>query len=109
MAAFTLQTTIFASLVTIVLATIFVYVAARVVIDTSSILASLATVVIGTLVAGVVASFVPGTLGIVLAAATWALAAAVFFRTAWVKGAVVGLVAWALWAGALWVVDRLFG
>jgi hypothetical protein len=32
----------------------------------------------------------------VLAIATWALVCAIFYRTGWVRAAVVGLVAWVL-------------
>jgi hypothetical protein len=101
------QGEVVAALVTLVVATLFVYFAARLVIDRSSLLASVATVVLGTLLGGFVAAFVSGILGVVLAAAAWALVAAVFFRTAWVKGAIIGLVAWVLWAIVRYVVALL--
>ena len=104
---FSLQTTLVASLVSLIVATIFVYVAARIVVDTSSILASIGTAFFGTLLAGLALTYIPGVLGLVAAAAAWALVAAAFFRTKWLKGAVIGLVAWVLWALALWAIDRV--
>lgn len=78
--------------------TAVIYLAARLVIDRSSVFAAIATALLGTFLAALVASAVPGILGIVLAAAVWALVAAFFFRATWVKGAIIGLVAWLLWA-----------
>jgi hypothetical protein len=84
-------------LVTILVATLFIWLAARLVIDRSSILAALASAVISTLLAGLIAALVGGgTLGIVLAILVWAAFTALFFRTDWTKGAIIGLVAWVL-------------
>lgn len=84
-------------IITLIIASLFVYFAARFVIDRSSFLASILTVLLGTFLASLVAGLVSGILGLVLGVAAWALVAAVFFRTAWVKGAIIGVVAWLLW------------
>lgn len=84
-------------LLTILLATLFIWLAARLVIDRSSLLAALASAVISTLLAALVVALVGGgVLGIVLAILVWALCTAAFFRTDWAKGAIIGLVAWVL-------------
>ena len=101
------QERLITSLVTLLVASAVVYLAARMVLDRSSILASIVTVVLGTFLSALVAAALPGLLGILVAAAVWALVAAFFFRTEWLKGAIVGLVAWALWALIGLVVDAL--
>jgi hypothetical protein len=83
-------------LLSILIATLFIWLAARLVLDRSSLLAALASAVISTLLAGLIVAAVGGTLGIVLAILVWALCTAAFFRTNWAKGAIIGLVAWAL-------------
>ncbi len=86
-----------------------IHIAAKMVLDKSSLLSAFLTALIGTLLGQVVAGLVGGTLGLVLALATWALIAAVFYRTKWVKGAIVGLVAWVLWFLINLAVRALFG
>jgi hypothetical protein len=86
-----------AIVVAVLVAGLFVYFAARIVIDRASYAASIATILVGNLVAFAIALVVAGLAGLLLAAAGWALVAAFFFRTRWLKGAVIGLVAWALW------------
>ncbi|HUR64057.1 MAG TPA: hypothetical protein VM241_06215 [Candidatus Thermoplasmatota archaeon] len=83
-------------LLSIVIATLFIWLAARLVLDRSSLLAALASAVISTLLAGLIAAAVGGTVGLVLAILVWALCTAAFFRTDWAKGAIIGLVAWVL-------------
>lgn len=85
------------SLVAFLLVALFIYFAARFVIDRSGVIAALLTAFLGTLLAGLVLGAVGGTLGVVLAVIVWALVAAFFFRTSWVKGAIIGVVAWLLW------------
>lgn len=94
-------------LLSLILNTLFVYFAARIVLDRSSLVASLLTALLGTFLAGLVSAALPGVWGIVLAVAVWALVAAFFFRTAWLKGAVIGVVAWLLWALVAWVVGAV--
>jgi hypothetical protein len=85
------------SLVAILLTSLFIWLAARFVLDRSSILAAIASAVISTLLAGVVVALVGGTLGIILGVLVWALCTSAFFRTDWIKGAIIGLVAWVLY------------
>ncbi|HUR62202.1 MAG TPA: hypothetical protein VM286_07565 [Candidatus Thermoplasmatota archaeon] len=84
-------------LLSILITTLFIWLAARFVLDRSSILAALASAVISTLLAGFILALLGGGLAaIILAILVWALCTAMFFRTDWVKGAIIGLVAWAL-------------
>jgi uncharacterized membrane protein len=83
-------------LVSILVATLFIWFAARLVLDRSSLLAALASAVISTLLAGLIVAYVGGAVGIILAILVWALFTAIFFRTDWAKGAIIGLVAWVL-------------
>lgn len=84
------------SLVSILVATLFIYFAAKFVLDRTSIFSALLSAVVSTLLAALVLVLVTGTLGIVLSILVWALCTAAFFRTSWLKGAIIGLVAWAL-------------
>ena len=85
------------SLVTILITTLFIYFAARIVLDRSSFLAALATAVISTLLAVLVSQLAGGgTLGLILGILVWALVTGAFFRTSMLKAVVIGLVAWAL-------------
>ena len=86
---------------------LFVWLAARIVIDRSSIIAALLTALVANLLAALVDALVDGVLGVILAAVVWALVAALFFRTSWLKGAVIGLVAWVLWLLTKWVLEQL--
>lgn len=45
-----------------------------------------------------------GGLAVFLALAAWALVAALVYRTSWLGGAVIGLVAWLIWAFIQWLV-----
>jgi hypothetical protein len=51
---------------------------------------------------------VGGIWGLLLAVATWALIAALFFRTRWTKGLIIGVVAWLLWFLVSLLVSWLF-
>lgn len=83
-------------LVTWVVTALFIHFAAKIVLDRSSFLTALLVALVGTFLAVLVGGLVTGTLGLVLAIATWALVCALFYRTGWIKAAVVGLVAWVL-------------
>lgn len=95
-------------LITWIVTAIFIHFAAKIVLDRSSFGAALLTALVGTFLAILVGALVGGTLGIVLAIATWALVCALFYRTGWIKAAVVGLVAWVLYFVVVWIVARLF-
>lgn len=94
-------------LITWLVTALFIHFAAKIVLDRSSFGAALLTALVGSLLAVLVAGLVGGTLGVVLAIATWALVCALFYRTGWLKAAVVGLVAWVLFFLVRWLVDRL--
>lgn len=83
--------------VSVIVATLVVYFAAKIVLDNSSILAALGTALLGTFLAGLVEAAVAGVVGTLLGVAVWALVAAFFFRTHWLKGIVIGIVAAVLW------------
>lgn len=104
---FQAQAGLVSALVTLLLATLLIRFAAGIVLDRSAWVASFLTALVGTLAATFVWSLVPGTLGVVLAILVWAAAAALFFRTRWVKGALIGVVAWILWALVTWLAARL--
>ena len=95
-------------LITWVVTAIFIHFAAKIVLDKSSFIAALLTALVGTSLAVLVGALVGGTLGVILAIATWALVCALFYRTGWIKAAVVGLVAWVLYFIVVWIVARLF-
>lgn len=95
-------------LITWLVTAIFIHFAAKIVLDKSSFVAALLTALVGTFLAILVGALVGGTLGIILAIATWALVCALFYRTGWIKAAVVGLVAWVLYFIVVWIVARLF-
>lgn len=84
-------------LIVLLVTTLFVWLAARIVIDRSSVLAALLTALVGNFLAFLVSGAVGGMPGLILAVLVWGLVAALFFRTAWLKGAVIGVVAWLLW------------
>jgi uncharacterized membrane protein len=94
-------------LIAVLVVSLFVHMAARIVLDRGGFIQALATTVIGFLLAGLVMTLVPGVLGLTLAFVVWALVAAAFYRTRWVKGAVVGLVAWVLGLLIMWLVGIL--
>ncbi len=113
MAEFSTQGGIVGSLVAWLVASLFVYFAARIVIDRSSLVAALLSTFLGSLLAGLV-QIVGSNLGlptwaaITLAFASVALVIAVFFRTNWSKGAVIGIIAALLWVATSFLVARLF-
>lgn len=109
MAEFALRTDLAGFLITWLVTALFIHFAAKIVLDRSSFLAALLTALVGSLLAFLIAGLVGGGLGIILAVVTWALVCALFYRTGWIKAAVVGLVAWVLFVLVKWVVARLFG
>ncbi|HLF16516.1 MAG TPA: hypothetical protein VI796_03690 [Candidatus Thermoplasmatota archaeon] len=95
------------ALVAILIATLFIYFAARLVLNRSSLLAALASAVVSTLLASLLLIYVGGILGLVLAIVVWGLFTAIFFGTGWARGAIIGLVAWVLWVLTLLALDAL--
>lgn len=96
-----------ALLIVWVVASLFIHVAAKIVLDKSSFLTAMLVALIGTILAGLVGALVDGVLGLVLAIVTWALVCALFYRTGMIKAAVVGLVAWVLYFITVWVIGKL--
>lgn len=94
-------------LVSLLVNALFVYFAGRIVLDRGALFASIFTALVGSFLAALVFGAVGGTPGLILAGAVWALVAAFFFRTEWLKGAVVGLVAGVLWILVSLVIDWL--
>lgn len=107
MAEFELRGGWVGAVVTWVVTALFIHFAARIVLDRSSFLTALLVALVGTVLAFLVGGLVGGTLGIVLAVVTWALVCALFYRTGMLKAAVVGVVAWVLYAVTVWIVERL--
>ena len=96
-------------LVALLITALFIWLAARIVIDRGGLLASILTALVATFLAQLMLVLIPGRIiGLIVAVAVWALVAALFFRTQWLKGAVIGLVAWVLWAVVQWVMGLVF-
>lgn len=114
MVELTLGSGIVAAIITILLATLFIFFAAKFVLGRSSFFAALGTATIATFLAtlasaGVAALGAPGWLALVVVVFVWALIAAIFFRAAWVQGAIIGLVAWVLYFLVNLLIAALFG
>lgn len=107
-AEFSVRSGIVTFVVTWLVTALFIHFAAKIVLDRSSFGSALLTALVGSLLAVLVGGLVGGLLGLILAIATWALVCSLFYRTGWLKAAVVGLVAWVLFALVAWLVSRLF-
>ncbi len=90
-------------LIVLLVTALFVYIAARIVAGRASYLSAIGTVLVGNFLAGLVLVLVGGILGLVLAILVWGLIAAAFFRTRWLQGAVIGVVAALLWILVRWL------
>ncbi len=105
---------IVSAIITLLIATIFIFFAAKFVLGRSSFISAFLVALLGTLLAslavlGVTALGAPGWVGLVTAIVVWALVAAIFFRAAWVQGAIIGLVAWVLFALVSFLVELILG
>ncbi len=109
MAQFQADVDVVRLLVTWIVTALFIHFAAKIILDRGGFIAALLVALVGTLLAGLVSLLVDGTLGLVLAIATWALVCALFYRTGWLKGAVIGLVAWVLYFLVSLAVRALLG
>jgi hypothetical protein len=99
------------SLVAWLVAALFVYVAARMVARKKSFIAAFASVFVGSLLAGLVQigagkAGAPAWASTVLGFTAVALVIAIFYRTKWLHGAIIGFVAALLWAGVQWLMQR---
>lgn len=113
MAELAISDALISSIVSWLVASLFVYLAARFVLDRSSVVAALLSVFLGSLLAGLVRIGAdrldfPAWAGLALAFAAVALLIAVFFRTDWIKGAIIGVVAALLWVLTTYLVGLLF-
>lgn len=108
------QAALLASLISLFVTALFIHFGANAVVKGKQrYTQALLVAFLGSLLAGLVL-LGAGGLGWVsffLALAAWSLVAAVVYRTSWLGGALVGLVAWILWsviqflARALWVAE----
>lgn len=64
--------------------------------------------ILATLVEFLLADAIGATWARVLALATWALVAAAIYRTSWIRGALIGVLAWLLWFVVSLIVAALF-
>jgi hypothetical protein len=108
------QVVLLTTLLTWLVATLFVHFAAKLVMGGSRFLQALLAVMVGSLLAGLVdlggrSADWPGPLIAVLALAAFALGLAVMYRASWFKGALLGVVAWILWAVVRYVAGRIVG
>ncbi len=111
---YTAGSSILAAIITILIVTLFVFLAAKFVLGRTSFFAALGTAVVGTLLAQLAATGMDilvdaAWLTIAVWIIVWALIAAIFFRAAWVQGAIIGLVAWVLHFLVSWAMSALFG
>lgn len=102
------------AIITILIVTLFIFFAAKFVLGRTSFFAALGTAVIGTILAQLAAYGVDALGGgywvaLIVGVVVWALIAAIFFRAAWVQGAIIGLVAWVLWFLVNLAISALFG
>lgn len=92
--------TLVSAIIAVLVTTLFIYFAAKFVLDRSSFLAALGTALLGTFLASIVVGLLVDVLDaaewvfFVIGIAIWALVAAFFFRARWIQGAIIGLVAW---------------
>ena len=105
---FEVSDALIASIISLLITGVFVHVAARLVVGESRYLRAVLAAFLGNLLAAVVLLGVQGTVGAILAVAAWALVVALLYRTKWLAGAGIGLVAWLLWLGVQFLVRALF-
>lgn len=109
-----LLSAIVSAIVSVLIVTLFIFFAAKFVLNRTSFLAALGTALLGTFLAFLVVDLLrlaidfPEWVGYLIVIATWALIAAAFFRARWVQGAIIGLVAWVLWALVHWIIGMVF-
>lgn len=96
------------SIVTILLVSLAIHFGAKTITRDAGFLRAVVVALLGSLFAGIVWAAVGGNLGLILAVAVWALVAAVTYRTSWLGGLVIGVVAWLLWYLVSILVAMLF-
>lgn len=109
-----LLSAIVSAVISVLIVTLFIFFAAKFVLDRTSFLAALGTALIGTFLATLLTDLIgrvldaPVWVFYIIAVAIWALVAAFFFRARWIQGAIIGLVAWLLWVLVHWIIGMLF-
>ena len=99
---------VFRFLVLVLALGFFVHLAAKIVIDRSTIAEALVAVVVGLLVAVLVQRLVTvDLLGAILGLVAFIFLVAAVYRVKWLKGAAIGAMAWVLWRVVSLVLDWL--
>lgn len=106
---FDTSSAIVSSLITILLVSLAIHFGAKSVTRDAGFLRAVIVAVVGSILAGLVWGAVGGNLGLILAVAVWALIAAFMYRTSWIGGLVIGVVAWLLWYVVSILIRMLFG
>jgi len=94
-------------IISLLIVGLFVYLAAKLTGESEGYGTALATAFVGNLLAYLVLILISGWLGIVLAIVVWGAVAAGFYRTRWLKGLFIGIVAWLLMALVIWIMDAV--
>lgn len=106
---FSVSNTLVAGIIALLVTAVFVHIAAKLVAGHSNYLQAVLAAFLGNLLAALVLLGVgSGLLGIFLALAAWALVVALIYRESWLAGLGIGLVAWLLWLGTLFLIRALF-
>jgi hypothetical protein len=90
-------------LIVLLVTSLFIFVAAKLTGEGEGFGTALATALVGSLLFGLVLFLLPNKVGLVLAVVVWGAVAAGFYRTRWLKGLLIGIVAWLLAYLTLWI------
>lgn len=93
-------------LIILLVTSIFIYVAAKLTGEGEGFGTAIATALVGSLLYALVLYLIPNNWGLVLAIIVWGAVAAGFYRTRWLKGLLIGLVAWLLASLTLWILSK---
>jgi hypothetical protein len=94
-------------LVTLVVVSLYIYFAAKLTGEKEGFGTAIATAFVGSLLAFLTLALIGGLGGTILAIVVWAAVAAGFYRTRWLKGLLIGLVAWVLNIAVVWLVGLI--
>ncbi len=107
-----IQQDIIGFLLTLLIGAFFVHWSAKLVLDRSSFFSAMLAFFLGTLLASLLRAFLAPPIGeaaaTVAALAGMAAVFAAVYRTKWTKGAIVGVVAWVIWAAVQFLVRLIF-
>lgn len=99
---------IVSAILSILIVSLFIHFGAKPFTHDAGFLRAVFVAIVGSLLATVVWGALGGTLGLIVAVAVWALVAAVTYRTSWLAGLMIGVVAWILWAIVSWLIALIF-